>query len=346
MKKVAVGLSGGVDSAVALYILKEKGFETAAFFADNFDCKSKGHDNSCCSPEGLQRARETALFLNVPFYRMDFRDEFRRIVMEPFVKNYNAGITPNPCIWCNAGLRFSIFLNRLKSIGFDYMATGHYAGLRGERLFMASDKSKDQSYFLYSVDRNNFRNVIFPLSGFKKSSVRKLARQKKLPAKDARESQDSCILSEKTLKEYLQDKTLLREGDIVDGRGNVLGRHQGYQNYTIGQRVRLGGMGTKLYVSDILPEENKIKAEKKENLYLNEVCFRYEENKFFAAEGEKLKAKLRSAQKPADCVIEKLYLSGNICKIRFSGSVWAPAPGQSAVLYRGQQLVGGGEILK
>ncbi len=347
VEKVAVGLSGGVDSAVSLFLLKKKYPDIIAVFSDYFDCLGKPEDDtSCCSPGGLDRARETASFLNVPFYRMDFKEEFRTLVMTPFIESYNRGFTPNPCVWCNSRLRFSMFQDKLKSMGVTLFATGHYASLDGKKLCRARDLSKDQSYFLYAVERERFENVVFPLSGMTKQQVRKIALKENLPAASSVESQDCCILAQKSLKEYLKEKTGLKPGKIIDEKGGVIGEHSGYQNYTVGQGVALGGMNQKLYVSRILPGENKIIAQSREKIYRKDVEFRFNPKVFFASEGEKLRAKLRSTQKPGSCTIEKLDLKSNICKIKFKEPVWAPSPGQSAVIYRGEELCGGGEIIQ
>ncbi len=347
MEKVAVGLSGGVDSAVALFLLKKKYKNIIAVFSDYFDCLGKpAGDASCCSPGGLERARATASFLGIPFYRMDFKEDFRRLVLEPFVESYNRGITPNPCVWCNSRLRFSVFKDKLESMGATRFATGHYAFLKGKKLYRGRDSLKDQSYFLYAVERSRFENVIFPLSEMTKRQVRKIALRENLPAASSAESQDCCILAQKSLKEYLQGKTNLKEGKIKDEKGNVLGEHSGYQNYTVGQGIALGGMKQKLYVGQILPKENEIIVLSREKIYKEEVEFSFNPEVFSASKEEKLTAKLRSTQKPSHCVIKKLDLKTNICKIKFKTPVWAPSPGQSAVLYKGQEVRGGGEILQ
>ncbi len=345
MKKIAVAVSGGVDSAAALFLLKEKGYETVAFYADYFDCIKDSPSASCCAGEGPARARATALFLEVPFYRLDLRKEFTRLVKKPFTQTYNRGLTPNPCIWCNEHLRFGLMLEKIKAMGIDFMATGHYAAVKGDRLFRAAYKPKDQSYFLYSVKRENLKRVIFPLARLNKREVRKIAQSCNLPAAKAPESQDSCILSEESLAQYMGNSLRPIEGNVTDERGRVLGKHRGFQNYTVGQGLGLGGMKKKLYVSAIIPGENRIIAAGKVELYKERLRFKFKKDIFFAGAGETLKAKLRSTQKAAECLVEKLDFKQNICKIRFKKPVWAPAPGQSAVLYREDEVVGGGEIL-
>ncbi len=344
MKKVAVALSGGVDSATALFLLKQQGYEVVAVFTDYFGCAESSRESSCCAPGALSRARATAAFLDVPFYTLDLRKEFKEEVADPFADAYSRGITPNPCVVCNSRLRFSLLPEKLKAMGIEVLATGHYAALKGTRLFRGADKKKDQSYFLYRVRRENFKKIIFPLAGMLKQEVRRMARRESLPSSEEAESQDSCILSGRTLQGYLKDKVKLRKGEITDKEGALLGEHCGYQNYTIGQGIGLGGMAKRLYVYRVVPDLNRVVAAERKDICRDSVEFRYEEELFFADEGMRVEAKLRSTQEPADAVLEKVESERKICKLRFREPVWAPAPGQSAVLYRDDEVLGGGVI--
>jgi tRNA-specific 2-thiouridylase len=301
---------------------------------------------SCCSTDSERRARETALLLKVPFYKLDFKKEFREKIADPFIEYYNRALTPNPCVWCNSRLRFTLLMDRLKSMGIDYLATGHYAKIKDNHLFRAKDREKDQSYFLYNIPRQRFKNIIFPLESLRKNEVYKIAKKNRLPVSSAKESQDCCILMEQNLKSYLSSKVKMEKGDIVNPKGETIGTHTGYQNYTVGQRKRLGGLGKKNYVIGIDPEKNRVVAGDEKDLYCKELCIRINSDRFFAEEGEKLKIKIRYRHQPARCRITGLDIDSNICKIEFEQPQRAPTPGQSGVLYRDDEVVGGGEIIR
>ena len=350
-KKIAVAVSGGVDSGVALFLLKEGGYEVVAVWTDYFECRATSTSSSCCGLDSVRRAGEIAEFLNVPFYKMDFKKEFSEYVIKPFIEYYNRGRTPNPCVWCNTHLRFSRLLDRLKKMGIEYLATGHYAKIVNGRLYRATDKSKDQSYFLYDVEQRRFNNIIFPLGVMKKKDVRKIAGDAKLPVYTAKESQDCCLLMEDNLRSYLMEKVKMKEGEIVNSAGCVIGRHPGYQNFTLGQKSGLGGLEKKMYVVDIIVSENKVVVGEEDKLYKSSISIKID--KKFAevllpkvCEGEKLTVKLRSTQPPAECKVVKLDFKNNICKIKFNKPQRAPTPGQSAVFYREDEVIGGGEIIK
>ncbi len=345
-QKIAVAVSGGVDSGVALFLLKQKGYDIIAVFTDYFKCKTSVDSISCCSADSLRRAAQTAEFLNVPFYQMDFRKEFEKNVADLFVEYYNSGRTPNPCVWCNSKLRFSLLIGKLKKIGINYLATGHYAKIINDRLSRATDKKKDQSYFLYDVGVEKFKHIIFPVGEMLKENVYKIAKKNNLPVMDTTESQDCCMLMEEGLQKYLKNKIELTAGEIIDLKGEILGMHYGFQNYTLGQRKGFGGLGKKMYVIDIIPSLNKVVVGNEEDLYKKKIDIKIEPQKFFAEKGERLQVKLRSTHKSVDCKIEKLNFTANICKISFNKMQRAPTPGQSAVLYRKDEVVGGGEIIK
>ncbi|MFC2061939.1 tRNA 2-thiouridine(34) synthase MnmA [Elusimicrobiota bacterium] len=345
-KKIAVAVSGGVDSGTALFLLKKQGYDVVAVFNNYFECSDAEYSSSCCSIASERKAREVAEYLDVPYYNIDLRKEFKEKVIEPFVEYYTRGLTPNPCIWCNSRLRFSLLVDKLNSMGIEYMATGHYAVLKEGRLFRAGDTSKDQSYFLFDVPRERFKNVIFPVADITKKEVYKIAENEKLPVRDSKESQDCCILMEDNLSSYLKTNINMQEGEIIDQKGEVIGGHPGYQNFTIGQRRGFGGLGEKSYVIGIIPEENRIIVGPDESLFKDGTEIKINPDTFFASRGDELHVKLRSTHIPAECSIEDFDFSTNICRIKFKQPQRSPAPGQSAVLYKDDEVVGGGEILK
>ncbi len=330
-KKIAVAVSGGVDSSVALALLKDEGYDLVAVFTSYFGCDQQ---------DNLKKAMENAEFLNVPFYKIDFEKDFKEKIVKPFIEYYERGLTPNPCVWCNSKLRFSMLMDKLKSMGIEYLATGHYARIINGRLFRSKDLNKDQSYFLYNIA---LENIIFPLGELYKEEVYKIARKKKFPAIIDRESQDCCILKEKNLYSFLKERVKLEKGKIMNLNGEILGEHPGYQNFTIGQRRGIGGVGKKSYVVNIDPVKNLIVVGDKEDLYRKEVTFKIENQNI--RKGEKLEAKLRSTHLPAAAIVEKLDFVNFICKISFEKPQFAPTPGQSVVLYRNREVVGGGEIV-
>ncbi|MFC2048925.1 tRNA 2-thiouridine(34) synthase MnmA, partial [Elusimicrobiota bacterium] len=180
-KKIAVAVSGGVDSGVALMLLKEQGYDPIAVYCDHFECLMTDTQKACCSIDSLRRARETAEYLQVPFYRINLIKEFKEQITQPFIEYYQKGLTPNPCVWCNSRIRFSILTNKLRGMGYEYFATGHYAKTIGGRLFLAADILKDQTYFLNAVNRKVLEKVIFPLENKLKEETCSIARQKGLP---------------------------------------------------------------------------------------------------------------------------------------------------------------------
>lgn len=244
--KVAVALSGGVDSAVAAAILKEQGYEVVGVHLHQSDLGLPG----CTAQSDMADAQAVANFLGIPFKIYDFRDEYQRRVIDRFVEEYQNGRTPNPDIWCNEAIKFGLFLDKaLTDLGVDYVATGHYARVE-EKTFESDvskpgkyyvlkpgvDPGKDQSYFLYRLNQEQLSRVIFPLGGMFKRKVRAIARELGLPVADKRDSVGVCFIGEIDLKEFLKERINFQPGEVVNTRGEVIGRHDGVQFYTIGQR--------------------------------------------------------------------------------------------------------------
>ncbi|MFW6134520.1 MAG: tRNA 2-thiouridine(34) synthase MnmA [Elusimicrobiota bacterium] len=345
-KKICVGVSGGVDSGTALFILKNSGWEPVSVYTDFFCNENKNSAIYKYNEKAKKRASQTSDMLNVPFKVFDYTQEFNKFVEKPFIEYYNIGITPNPCIWCNALIRFGILMDEVKNMGIDYIATGHYADIKDNKLFRAGDKTKDQSYFLYQVPRERFKRIVLPLSNKKKDEVIEIARKNGLPVKFDSESQDFCLLLGHNLNTFLNKKLSVHPGKIIDEKGKIVGKHKGFQNYTIGQRRGLGGMGKKRYIIDIIPEKNTVVVGDEKDLYEQETGVNIKSDVFFAQQRDRLKVKLRSTQPMTDCTIKHLDKQKNTCRIVFDQPQKAPTPGQSAVFYRDEEVIGGGEISK
>lgn len=246
--KVAVGLSGGVDSGVAAALLVKKGFACSGFFL-RFWKESKGRfENKCCDSESLEAARKTCWQLGIPFYVLDFSDIFKKKVVDYFLAEYASGRTPNPCVMCNKYIKFGRFLEYVKGLGYDYLATGHYARKyqtasskyqkETYHLLMGKDKSKDQGYFLYGLTQEQLASVLFPVGDYTKKEIRRMAKEWKLPVAQRPESQEVCFFPESDYRPFLrrQIPEKLVPGEVVDTEGRVIGRHFGLPLYTIGQR--------------------------------------------------------------------------------------------------------------
>jgi len=247
-KKVAVALSGGVDSGVAAALLIKEGYQCTGFHLHLWSesIKDKKFENKCCSTESLEVARKTAHQLGMTFQVIDFSQLFKKKVVDYFLKTYAVGLTPNPCVFCNKFIKFGELLNYIRKLGFDYLATGHYARIEAPKfaqkdclyLLMGKDKSKDQSYFLYNLTQCQLKHVLFPIGDYQKKEVVALAKKWQLPVATRPESQEICFLPEDDyrpfLKRHISSKII--PGEVVNIKGKMIGRHEGLPLYTIGQR--------------------------------------------------------------------------------------------------------------
>ena len=344
--KIAVGLSGGVDSSVAAALLKARGHEVVGVTMKLWrEGRYRGGEKDACfgpgEAEDIARAEALCRRLGIAYHVFDCADAYEKVVLEYFRSEYLAGKTPNPCVRCNAFLKFGVLpqLARESGIGFDTFATGHYARIREENgifhLLRGVDEKKDQSYFLYRLKQPQLANLLFPLGAYRKSEVRELAARFGLEVKDKPDSQDF----------YSGDHTELlnappRQGNIVDAAGNVLGTHEGFWHYTIGQRKGLGiAAKHPLYVLELDPCRNEVVVGGADEAFSRELTL--DECSWTAGEaprGEVL-VKVRSAAEP-----QTAFFENNV--LRFPEGVFAAAPGQSAVLYRGDETLGGGIIRK
>jgi tRNA-specific 2-thiouridylase len=336
-------MSGGVDSSVVAGLLVEQGHEVIGVHMKLHDVPG-GEAGHCCGLDDALDARRVADRLGIPFYVMDLQQAFRRAVMDDFAAEYKAGRTPNPCIRCNGVLKFKVLLGRAKALGASHLATGHYARIGPEGgLQCAMDTAKDQSYFLFPVTRSALAQTLFPLGGLTKSQVRAHAQRMGLITADKAESQEVCFIPDddhtRFVREHLQDPE--GAGEIVDQSGAVLGRHDGYYRFTIGQRRGLGvAAGTPLYVLHINPMDHRVTVGPKDAL-LRQGLIATGMNWFRQPDaGELVEARIRYRGGRIPVEVHGL----DPCTIHFSAPARAIAPGQGVVLYAGDEVLGGGWI--
>jgi len=355
-KRIVAAMSGGVDSSVAAFLLKEAGIDVVGVTLRLRSCSDEKDEvrKACCGAEDSIHARLSAGRMGIPHYFLDYQDDFRRIVLERAWSEYEKGRTPNPCVLCNRWLKFGRLMDYAGEIGADGMATGHYARVlasdRGEAgLYRGLDPVKDQSYFLFDLRRENLRRCWFPLGSLKKSDVREIARFAGLANAERRESQDACfgVKGEsfpETLRRVLGAE--VRPGTFVDEQGKILGRHDGVYAYTLGQRRGLGiALGSRGYVAGIRPETAEVVVSTDERLLLadfleaDEVNWLAPEFAAFPFTGE---AQVRYGHRPEAAEIVPLPDGG--IEVRFRKPVRAVTPGQAAVVYAGDRLICGGWI--
>lgn len=358
-------MSGGVDSSVAAALLLEQGYDvTGAFLrlgspdgvevAETCDTTTgKKHKQGCCSVNDADDARRVAALLGVPFYVLNFQDDFQRIV-DYFVSEYNQGRTPNPCVRCNDWLKFGRLARYAEGVGADFVASGHYARLGTDpvdglpALMRGVDHGKDQSYVLFGMSRQTMSHTLLPIGDFEKPRVRELAAERGLPTASKADSQEICFVPNQDYASLVKRRTpeLVSAGDVVDGAGNTLGTHGGHQHFTVGQRKGLRlALGQPVYVVDIDPQSNRVTVG--ERAQLNRAGLIAREPNFLsprAAEANDLPvhAKIRY-NSPA--VSARLTVTGSDAfELRFDDSQIAVTPGQAVCLYDGDVVLGGGWI--
>lgn len=354
-KKVLVAMSGGVDSSVSAYILKEKGYEVSGAIMRLWDKPD--------TERSIEDARKVCEKLGIDFYVFDNREEFKETVINDFIYEYKNGRTPNPCVVCNKFLKFGEFYKKAIEMGFDYIATGHYASVvydeknKKYNLLRAPIEKKDQSYFLYNITQEILKHIIFPLSDYdNKEEVRALAQKIGVEVAKKPDSQEICFIPDNDHTKFiLKECPGLLRGKIVDKNGNVKGEHNGIIKYTIGQRKGLGiSNPTPLFVVNIDAHKNEVVVGNENDLYSTELIAK--DVNFISGEidFERLKctAKIRYAAKPVECTITKLDTSDeNInnpekrIKVIFEKPQRAITPGQSIVFYDDDIVIGGGIIV-
>jgi len=344
-KKVMVAVSGGVDSSVAALLLKEEGYDVTGVTMC-LGIKEEGEGTRCCGLDAIDDAKHVCDQLQIPHFVFDYASEMEERIINKFIAEYQRGRTPNPCIDCNRYLKFGSLLAKAKIMGFNYLATGHYARIEKQRdtwhLLRPKDKIKDQTYFLYPIKAGDLSSLLFPLGSLSKNEVRTLAQKAGLHVAQKAESQDICFVTQGDYHQFFQErKVFVTAGDIVDMSGNVLGRHKGIIYYTIGQRSGLGiSAKTPLYVVEINAAQNKIVVGEKKELYSVGLIAG---NVNLLTDGlpTEMEAKIRYRKKPARCLVQK---EGDKLKVRFKEAQESITPGQAVVFYVGDEVMGGGVI--
>jgi len=346
-KKVLVAMSGGVDSSVAALLLKEAGYEVTGMTMC-LGVKPGGYEKktTCCSLDSIEDAQQVCIKVGINHYVMDFSKELKTMVIDKFITEYFRGRTPNPCIDCNRYLKFDTLFKKARILGFDYLATGHYAKIekKGEEYFLkkSKDKLKDQSYFLYPIKTDAMESLLFPLGDLTKEDVREIAWKSGLSVAQKPESQDLCFVNRKNYQSFLLENCPeIKAGPIIDISGNILGDHKGIIFYTIGQRSGLGiSHSIPLYVVSKDVDRNLIVVGEKKDLKAKGLIAS-DLNLLARALPQAAYAKIRYKSEEAKCLIDAY---GDEIKVIFDQSQEAITPGQSVVFYDGDRVLGGAVI--
>lgn len=355
---IAVGMSGGVDSTMAAYFLKKQGYNVVGLTMKIWDnsLNFKPRKSGCFGPneeKEIKEAKKAAKKIGIKHFVIDLKKEYREYVLDYFKKEYLKGRTPNPCVMCNAKIKFDCLLRLALASGikFDKFATGHYARVgfdnKQNRYFLKKgiDKTKDQSYFLYRLNQNQLRKIVFPLGEYKKAEIKKIAKKlgygyysQKPESQNFIECRDYGIIFNRKFK----------KGNIIDRKGKIIGRHSGIVFYTIGQRKKLniGGLKEPMYVLKINGKKNEITVALKKFLFSNKISIKNLCWNFLVVKPRlteiNCQVKIRYGSKPVDCNV--ILINKKTAEVEFKKPQFAPAPGQSAVFYKGDEVLGGGII--
>ncbi|MGL4738831.1 MAG: tRNA 2-thiouridine(34) synthase MnmA [Cellulosilyticaceae bacterium] len=355
-KKVVVGMSGGVDSSVTAYLLKEQGYDVIGMTMQIWEKDAEeDKDGGCCGLSAVDDARRVCQKLDIPHYVMNFRDDFKRDVIDYFIEEYQCGRTPNPCIACNRYVKWESMLKKSLQIGADYIATGHYARVIQDeetgRYLLKQSKTlaKDQTYALYNLTQHQLEHTLMPLGDYTKDEVRAIAQEIGLAVASKPDSQEICFVPDNDYAKYIEETTGTKfpKGKFVTKEGKVLGEHQGIIHYTIGQRKGLGiAHGKPLFVSKIDTTNNTVVVGDDADIFTCEVyANKLNFMPFEALEGKmRLSAKIRYSHRPAACSIE--LVDEDTVKCVFDEPQRAITPGQALVFYDEDRVVGGGTIIK
>lgn len=347
-KKVMVALSGGIDSAVSAALLLKDGYQVEAAFMKNWSSTTGLLRNECPWLDDRREALKVAAHLGIPLHTFDFERAYQDRVMKYFFEEYKAGRTPNPDVMCNKEIKFGLLYEKAMRMGFDYLATGHYAQIKNDRLVRSKDEFKDQTYFIYNLKPGQLKHVLFPIGGFKKTDVRALARKLALPNAERKESMGICFVGKIRLDAFLKQKIAPKTGKIVDTGGNTLGKHQGVAFYTLGQRqgLGLGGSGPYYIVSKDLRNNTLVVTKNPQDKELLATTIQVSAMNWITAPSKfplKCKGRFRHQQELQDLVITRL--GDDLYGVKFRRPQRSIASGQSLVLYSGKVCLGGGVIV-
>jgi len=339
-KRVVVAMSGGVDSSLAAALLKEVGYEVSGVYMQLWSNPDRERP--------ISDLEHTCQILDIPLYKLNFETELQSLVIDYFCHEYSLGRTPNPCIACNRHIKFGLLLDRVLQMGADYLATGHYARIDqspdGYRLLKAVDQTKDQSYFLYTLGQKELQYLLLPLGDLRKVEVRGLAAKLSLSTHARCDSQDVCFISDNDYRSFLASRIPFQAGDIVDTEGNVLGKHHGLAQYTVGQRQGLGlASNRRQYVLKLDATSNRLVVGTKDQLLSDSLIAGNLSWVSGKAPSEPIDITAKVRYKSPEAAA-RLHVKNGVANVQFYQPQRAIAPGQSVVFYQGAVVLGGGII--
>lgn len=350
-KRVVVGMSGGVDSSVAAYLLKEQGYEVIGLFMKNWD--DTDEFGNCTATDDYEDVRQVCAQLDIPHYAVNFEKEYYEKVFAYFLDEYKKGRTPNPDVMCNREIKFGEFAQKAQQLGADFIATGHYARLENGQLLRGRDNQKDQTYFLYAVSKKQLEKVLFPIGGYQKAEVRQIATQLGLGTANKKDSTGICFIGEKNFREFLSQYLPAQPGPICTLDGRELGTHQGLMYYTLGQRQGLGigggtGDGQPWFVVKKELETNRLYVAQghdhpalySQRLQASNANWLLGDHELASTFSCTAKVRYRQQDQEAQVTIH----SPDRFEVTFTHPQRAVTPGQSVVLYDGERCLGGGII--
>lgn len=348
--KAVVAMSGGVDSSVAAALMKDAGYDVTGIMLKLWKGAAANNESGCCSVDAAEDARRVAQVLDIPFYVLNFADHFTRAVIDDFVGNYARGRTPNPCVQCNRTVKFAMLLERARAYGASVLATGHYARVDCDgsifKLLRGSDRNKDQSYVLHMLGQEELSHSRFPVGEYSKPDIRSIAATLGLRNAAKPDSQEICFVPDGDAHAFLDDRVSAgsQQGAVIRPDGTQVGTHRGFAHYTIGQRRGLGvAGGVPLYVMDVRPNSNTVVVDTLEHLEVNQI--RLEEVSFVAGPApESFRAEVMMRYRGPETAATILSEDANRWRVEFDEPTLPGAPGQSAVFYRGEEVLGGGTI--